>query len=116
MPRVEQPIVRLLAFGAAVAVVLALAGCGGKSGPTTAATTQSTTQAAQTTPPPGAGRPTIYIGDKNYTEQFILGELYYEALLAQGFSVQLNKNIGPTEVTMQALQTGRLDLYPEYLN
>ena len=38
----------------------------------------------QTTPPPGAGKPTIYIGDKNYTEQFILGELYYEALLAQG--------------------------------
>jgi osmoprotectant transport system substrate-binding protein len=58
----------------------------------------------------------VTIGDKNFTEQFVLGELYYEALQAQGFSVQLNKNIGPTEVTMQALQTGQLGMYPEYLN
>jgi osmoprotectant transport system substrate-binding protein len=119
MPRVQPAILRLIACGAAGVCVLALAGCGGGSGPAVAATSQSRTTTAtttQTTPPPGAGKPTIYIGDKNYTEQFILGELYYEALLAQGFSVQLDKNIGPTEVTWQALQTGRLDLYPEYLN
>jgi osmoprotectant transport system substrate-binding protein len=117
MPRVEQAIVRLVALGTAGALTVAVAGCGGGSGHVLAATSRSTiATTATTTPPPGAGRPTIYIGDKNYTEQFILGELYYEALLAQGFSVQLNKNIGPTEVTMQALQTGRLDVYPEYLN
>src|SRR5437764_459642 len=119
MPRVQPAIFRLIACGAAGVCMLALAGCGGGSGPAVAATSQSRTTTAtttQTTPPPGAGKPTIYIGDKNYTEQFILGELYYEALLAQGFSVQLNKNIGPTEVTWQALQTGRLDMYPEYLN
>jgi osmoprotectant transport system substrate-binding protein len=116
MPRLQQAIVRLSACVAAGALALSLAGCsGGASSGTVAATSQSTTT-TQTAPPPGAGRPTIYIGDKNYTEQFILGELYYEALLAQGFSVQLNKNIGPTEVTWQALQTGRLDMYPEYLN
>jgi osmoprotectant transport system substrate-binding protein len=46
----------------------------------------------------------------------VLGELYYEALKAKGFSVLLNQNIGPTEVTIQALQTGRLSLYPEYID
>ncbi len=55
------------------------------------------------------------IGDKNYTEQFLLGELYSQALTAQGFSVQLNRDIGPTEVTLQAMYSGRLGLYPEYL-
>ena len=39
------------------------------------------------------------IGDKNSTEQFVLGELYCQALPAQGFKVTLNRNIGPTEVT-----------------
>jgi osmoprotectant transport system substrate-binding protein len=58
----------------------------------------------------------VTIGDKNYTEQFVLGELYYEALKAQGFSVLLNRNIGPTEVRLQALQSGRLGMYPEYID
>jgi osmoprotectant transport system substrate-binding protein len=70
----------------------------------------------QTTTLPGSGRPTVIIGDKNYTEQFILGELYLEALKAQGFSVQLNRNIGPSEVTLQALESGRLGMYPEYVD
>jgi osmoprotectant transport system substrate-binding protein len=91
---------------------LALAGCGAGS---TAATSNSDT--TTTTPVlPGAGRPEVTIGDKNYTEQFLLGELYYQALQAQGFSVQLNRNIGPTEVTLQALQSNQLGLYPEYLS
>ena len=55
------------------------------------------------------------IGDKNFTEQFVLGELYYQALAAKGFKVMLNRNIGPTEVTLKALQSGRLAMYPEYL-
>ena len=56
------------------------------------------------------------IGDKNYTEQFVLGELYRLGLQAQGFTVQLNRNIGPTDVTLQALKARTLSLYPEYLN
>jgi osmoprotectant transport system substrate-binding protein len=65
---------------------------------------------------PGDGKPTVTIGDKNYTEQFILGALYQQALEAQGFSVDLNQNIGPTDVTLSALASGRLAMYPEYLN
>jgi osmoprotectant transport system substrate-binding protein len=112
MPRFRKWIVRLLACGAAGAAALALAGCGASNPPAAAATQPTSTQ---TTPLPGTGKSPVTIGDKNYTEQFILGELYLEALQAQGFSVQLNKNIGPTEVTLQELQTGRLDVYPEYL-
>jgi osmoprotectant transport system substrate-binding protein len=93
---------------------LALSGCGAGSHPASAATTS--TAPAQTAKLPGAGKPQVTIGDKNFTEQFVLGELYYQALKAQGFSVLLNQNIGPTEVTIQALQTGRLSLYPEYID
>jgi osmoprotectant transport system substrate-binding protein len=99
-------------------MIAALGGCGGSTSnqtntpPPTTASTQTQTTATQ----PGAGKPPVTIGDKNYTEQFVLGELYYEALQAQGFAVQINQNIGPTQVTMQALANGQLGMYPEYLD
>jgi osmoprotectant transport system substrate-binding protein len=79
-----------------------------------AATTTTTTSSTSTLP--GAGKPVVTIGDKNYSEQFVLGQLYLQALQAQGFTVNLNRNIGPTDVTLQALKTGALAMYPEYLN
>jgi osmoprotectant transport system substrate-binding protein len=81
-----------------------------------ASTTATTTTTSSTSTLPGAGRPAVTIGDKNYTEQFVLGQLYLQALQAQGFTVNLNQNIGPTDVTLQALKTGALTMYPEYLN
>ncbi len=102
-----------LYLAGAIACV-AVSGCGSGSPSATAATPPTST--TQTTALPGTGKPQVTIGDKNFTEQFVLGELYYEALKAQGFPVLLNQNIGPTEVTIQALQTGRLSLYPEYID
>jgi glycine betaine/choline ABC-type transport system substrate-binding protein len=58
----------------------------------------------------------VTIGDKNYTEQFVLGELYSFALKAQGFTVSLNPNIGPNQVRLAQFQKGDIDMYPEYLN
>ena len=46
----------------------------------------------------------------------MLGQLYVQALRAQGYSVNINQNIGPTDVTVQALRSGSLSVYPEYLN
>jgi osmoprotectant transport system substrate-binding protein len=123
-----------LVAGAAIALVCAACGKSAASpapaGPaasqssTTSATTtdpgtgtSSTTTTSSTTPAlPGTGKPAITVGDKNYTEQFLLGQLYVQALTAQGFSATLNQNIGPTEVTMQAMKAGSLSMYPEYLN
>jgi osmoprotectant transport system substrate-binding protein len=80
------------------------------------ATTGLTTATTATTPLPGAGKPAITVGDKNFAEQFVLGQLYAQALRAQGYSVNVNQNIGPTDVTVQALLTRSLTVYPEYLN
>jgi glycine betaine/choline ABC-type transport system substrate-binding protein len=81
---------------------------------TTTDTTTATTTATVTLP--GAGKPPITIGDENLPEQFVLGQLYYQALKAQGFPVTLNQSIGPTAVVLQALATGQLAMYPEYLD
>jgi osmoprotectant transport system substrate-binding protein len=58
--------------------------------------------------------PTITIGTKNFTEQFILGELYKQALEAKGFRVVLKSDIGSSEIVDRALTAGSLDMYPEY--
>jgi osmoprotectant transport system substrate-binding protein len=111
---------RLLTLACAALTIVGLGGCGGSTSQQVSASPPTTT-ATQTTPTtttalPGTGKPPVTVGDKNYTEQFVLGELYYEALQAQGFSVQIDQNIGPIQVTMQALANGQLDMYPEYLD
>jgi osmoprotectant transport system substrate-binding protein len=83
---------------------------------TTTVTTTTTTTTTATVTLPGAGKPPVTIGDENTPEQFVLGQLYYQALKAQGFLVSLNQSIGPTQVVMQALATGQLAMYPEYLD
>jgi osmoprotectant transport system substrate-binding protein len=57
----------------------------------------------------------VTLGTKDFTEEFILGELYRQALAQRGYKVTLRKNIGSTEIIDQALQRGEIDGYPEYL-
>ncbi len=107
---------RLIAIAAITASIAVMAGCGSGSRATSSVAVTTPTTAVATTTLPGSNKPPITIGDKNFTEQFILGALYKQALVAQGYDVVLNENIGPTDVTFQALQSGRLAMYPEYLS
>jgi osmoprotectant transport system substrate-binding protein len=98
---------------ALLASLLALAGCSDSGQSSSSSSTIRTGGDPDTRP--GVGKPPVTIGDKNFTEQFILGELYAQALRMQGYTVTINRNIGPLEVTLAALGSGRLDMYPEYL-
>src|SRR3954468_21274401 len=96
---------RARATAAAAALLIALlSGCGGGASSKSAATTGATS--------PG---PQITIGTKNFPEQFILGELYKQALEAKGFRVRLKSDIGSSEIVDRALTAGSLDMYPEYI-
>ena len=88
--------------------VLVAAGCGGGGGGGGTSTQQGA--AAQ----PGKGKPAITIGTKDFTEEFVLGQLYKQALEAKGYKVNLKSNIGATEITDKALTSGKIDAYPEY--
>jgi osmoprotectant transport system substrate-binding protein len=57
----------------------------------------------------------IIIGTKNFPEQYLLGQLYKQALEAAGFEVQYKENIASTELIDAALRSGRITMYPEYL-
>lgn len=119
--RVSRSKARARRLGATIAIAaigLALGACGGGSQrpAATTTTTIASTTATVTTPLPGTGRPPVVVGDKNTTEQFVLGQLYLQALQAQGYTVAIDRNIGPTQVTIRALQAGTLSMYPEYIN
>jgi osmoprotectant transport system substrate-binding protein len=58
--------------------------------------------------------PTIVIGTKNFPEEFILGQLYKQALEKAGFTVSYKENIGSTEIIQTALTSGKINFYPEY--
>lgn len=57
---------------------------------------------------------TIKVGSKNFTEQFIVAEIYAQALQRAGFKVERKINLGGTLIAQQALASGEIDLYPEY--
>ena len=62
-----------------------------------------------------AAQPTVKLGTKNFTEEYILGQLYKQALEAKGFKVAYHENIGSTEIIDKALTSGQINVYPEYL-
>lgn len=107
-----KPTWRRLLFLLVVMTALVAAGCGGDdeddgdAAGDTAAATGAATQAAE--------RPEIVLGTKNFTEQYVLGELYRQALEAKGYEVTLKSDIGSTEIIDAALTSGEINVYPEY--
>jgi osmoprotectant transport system substrate-binding protein len=96
-------VIRIILLAALAAIAVAACGSSKKSTTSTAAASK-----------PGAGKPTVVIGDKNFTEEYILGDLYAQALQAKGYKVTLKPNIGSSEITYKALTSGQIDMYPEY--
>jgi osmoprotectant transport system substrate-binding protein len=97
---------RRLAGIVAVLVAVLVAGCGD----------DGASDSAKTATTPAPSGPPVRIGTKNFTEQYILGELYRQALEAKGFRVVLKDDIGSSEITHEAMAGGALDMYPEYVD
>ena len=62
----------------------------------------------------GAKATPIIVGTKNFPEQYVLGQLYKQALEAKGFNVQYKENIASTELIDTSLKSGKITMYPEY--
>lgn len=111
-----------LAAAVLLLLALVLAACGGAStaaptaapaGEAPAATTAPAAEAPAATAAPAAGGP-IAIGSKNFTEAILVAEMYALMLEDAGFTVERKFNLGATPVAQAALQSGDIDLYPEY--
>lgn len=96
------------------ALIATAAGCGGDDDDAAATSEDTTADTSGDTAGAGGDQPTIVLGTKNFTEQYILGELYKQALEAKGFTVELKSDIGSTEIIDTALTSGQINMYPEY--
>src|SRR5712691_12389262 len=70
---------------------------------------------ARVAQPASKAAPTISLGTKDFTEEFVLGQLYKQALEHRGITVDYHENIGSTEVIQTALRSGKINAYPEYV-
>jgi osmoprotectant transport system substrate-binding protein len=95
---------------------LALAACGSSSKSSTSSSSSAAGGGATTSASSSAasGGGSLTLGTKNFTEEFIVGQLYKQALAAKGCKVNYKENIGATEVVDKALTSGQIDAYPEY--
>ena len=102
----------LLAAIAALACTVVLAACGDDNNDSSSGSTSASAQAIERNPD-NAGT-TITVGSKNFTEEFILGEIYAQALQAAGYTVKKDLNLGSEQIALKALKNGDIDGYPEY--
>jgi len=92
-----------LATGVALAASLALAGCS-SSNPLDTPTDDSS----------GGDSDTIVIGSQAYYSNEIIAEIYAQALEGAGYDVDKQFNIGQRDAYMPDLESGAIDLFPEY--
>jgi osmoprotectant transport system substrate-binding protein len=107
---------RMLALGAstlALAVVASACSTGGGSS-TPAATNGAASPAASTAA--GGAKPTVKVGSDGFDEAKIVAEAYAQVLEANGYTVNRDGiGLGARKVTDPALESGQIDLKPEYI-
>lgn len=56
----------------------------------------------------------VRVGSKNFTESFVVAEIYAQALESAGMRVERLFNLGSTQIAIAAMERGNIDCYPEY--
>ena len=88
-------------LGAALVTVVALAACGSSGTPRT----------------PGSGKGTIVVGVSGaFAENQIVAEMYAQVLEHAGYTVERQFHLQSREISENALESGQIDLEPEYLS
>ena len=121
MPKIIRA---LSAFMAVLVIALVVGACGSDDSDNETSSTSTTEQA---TPASGGSSDsklikkdsansgkTFTVGSKNFAEQYILGEIYAQALQAAGFKVKKQLDLGSEQIAFKALKSGNIDAYPEY--
>ena len=100
-------------------LVLALAACGGDTGSESDTGTGSGSASGTETGTDGsddvADGPTVTVGSFNFPESTILAEIYAQVLEDAGIPVERQLDIGARELIYPELESGAIDVLPEYV-
>ena len=103
----------VFALLAALVVALGVAACGGGSSSNDTGTSGGNSANLIKSNSANKGIQ-LTVGSKNFTEEYILGNIYAQALQAAGYDVKTNLNLGSETIAYKALQDGQISGYPEY--
>ncbi len=107
---------------AVIAASVVLAACGSDSNSSSSTSASGSASGSSTTASsgntiqsnPANSSKSVTIGSKNFTEEFILGQIYAQALRAAGYKVKTQLNLGSEQIALRALKSKQVDAYPEY--
>jgi osmoprotectant transport system permease protein len=85
-------------IAALIAAILSLGVPGAQGGPANA----------------GSGDRPVVVASKPFGESYLLAEMFAQLLEARGLRVDRRPGLGATDVAFGALQSGAIDVYPEY--
>ena len=100
---------RRLALGASVLALLVSA-CTTGGGSSTLPSASGSVPASG-----GTSKPTVTVGSVGFYESQLMAEIYAQALEAKGFTVERKLNLGTREATQPAIESGQINLLPEYI-
>jgi osmoprotectant transport system substrate-binding protein len=108
--------IRGLALGASMLALLSACTTGGGSTTSPSASASeapspSASEAAESSAPP----PPISIGSDGFYESQLMAEIYAQVLEANGYTVERNLGLGARDVSAAAIESGQIDLKPEYI-
>ena len=106
---------KLLAMLAVLALAITASACGSDDEESSGGGGTSSAGGTEIKKDPANEGKTFTVGSKNFDEQFILGEIYAQALEAAGFKVEKKLNLGSEQIAFKALKSGQVDGYPEYI-
>src|SRR5436190_13935158 len=92
-------------------LAVAIAACGSSSSTTDTGASSSDNLIKSN---PANHKVTITVGSKNFTEEYILGEIYAQGLQAAGYNVKKQLNLGSETIALKAIKDGDITGYPEY--
>src|SRR5438067_222493 len=70
---------------------------------------------AAASPAAGGPKPMVKVASFNFDESEILQELYAQVLETNGYTIERHPRLGTREIVEPALESGQIDLVPEYL-
>lgn len=84
---------------------LALAGC---------ASSDPLAEPSESASSGGGGDDAIVVGSQAYASNEVIAEIYAQALEGAGYTVERQFNIGQRDAYLPSLESGEIDLFPEY--
>ena len=105
---------RVLAIGASMLVLLSACSTGGGGSTSPAASAEASAAASAEASAPAELAP-IKIGSDGFYEAKLMGEIYAQVLENAGYTVERNLGLGARDVTSAAIESGQIDLKPEYI-